>query len=73
MERSDPLTLNEVVEGIVYGAQDLGIGMGTLQAYQALLEIAKGLEMLYGFDPYVATGDPMAQFAQTATRYLVRN
>lgn len=74
MERSEqPLTLDEVVEGIVYGAQDLGIGIGTLQAYQALLEIAKGLENLYGFGPYAATGNPMTQFDMIAGLRLVRH
>lgn len=74
MERSEqPLTLDEVVEGIVYGAQDLGIGIGTVQAYHALLEIVKGLEDIYGFAPYVATGNPMLQFDTVTGLYLVRN
>lgn len=63
MERSErTLTLDEVVEGIIYGAQDLGIGIGTQQSYHALLEIIRGLELLYGFAPYTTTGLPMAQF-----------
>lgn len=65
MERSErTLTLDEVVEGIIYGAQDLGIGIGTVQSYHALLEIIVGLELLYGFAPYKTTGLPMAHFVQ---------
>lgn len=58
------LSLDEVVEGIIYGAQDMGIAMGSEDSYHALLEIVAALETMYGFKRYVVTGLPMVQFSQ---------
>lgn len=56
--------MTEVCEGIIYGAQDMGIAIGREDTYQALLEIVHALEVLYGFKRYVVTGVPMTQFVQ---------